>query len=345
MKGNLVSDLDIWCFYHNAFYQPGILNPFLFRRMPQATPVYEVTTNYEPFPVIVFSSLLAFFGERRFPFHLWGLFLHFGNTILLYRLSKKLTEKTCIGLLASGIFLFYPTNFKVVSDLSRSFEHPMVALFGSISISSFFDFLKTKRRFSYQKSLLSFLCASFTKVSAIVFIPTTIVFLDIFLFGRILRELRNYRVERLFHWLEKYSPFILCSLLFAGITTWLYPWGGISHIWGGAVFGVFSLMRILEFVTWLSFPSYVSLGEPEILVYLAFLLFLTMTIWGNNLVRFLILWIVMTFSLFSFQNFRPLGELYKYIYMATLPFSLLSSYIISLAIQKAKVSLLHFRVT
>lgn len=318
-KGNLISDFDIWALYHTAFYRAGILKPFLFWQYPSAIPVPAVTTYYEPLCYLFFALLLSTFGEGRVPFHLWAFFLHGLNTILVFFLSKELTGRRLPGLAAAAIFLLYPTNISVTSDLSRSLEHPMVVSWGLASLYCFLKFLRTDHKSWYGLSFIFFIGACFTKISALSF-AAAVILLDIFLFGP--------QHKRLSLRLESYLPFILGGLLFAAIATWMYPWGGVPHQWGGVGTGIFPFLRLLEFNTWLLFPFYLTLGEPLILVLATFLIVLALLLWGNGWMRFLTVWILTIFTLFSFSNFRPLGELYKYMYISTVPFAMLVSSLI-----------------
>ena len=321
-QATLLADFDTGGFYHLSFYRPGILKPFFFWQLPEVTPFYEHASYYSPLPDIIFSFLLRVFGEWRVPFHFFGFFLHGTNALLLYLFCKELTGRRLLGMLASPIFLFHPENIQTVSDLSRSFESPMVIFFSLFSLGFFLRFLQNERKSNYGISLFFLWCACFCKITALTLIPV-VVFLDFFLFGRKLQG-------------DRYFPFILTGLLFAAVALWLYPRGAIPHAWGGSGGGVFSFLRLVEFNTWLLFPFYLSLGEPFFLLLATFLVMTTLVIWGNGLVKFLALWMVEALALFTLSNFRPLGELYKYIYISTVPFSILLSQGLLVLIQKAK---------
>lgn len=323
--GDLVSDADIWGFYHPVFYLAGILKPFLFWKFPSFTPFSEVTTYYEPLPQILFAALLQTFGGWRVPFYLWGFFLHATNAILIFFLSKELVHSRFSGVIAAGFFLLYPANVSVISDLSRSLEHPMVVLGGLLSLCSFTQFLKTRRRLWYAFSLLFFVLACFSKISALNFVAAVIL-LDLFLLGK------GDFASRL----DRCLPFVLGGLLFAAVATWLYPWGGIPHQWGGTAQGAFPFLRLVEFTAWLLFPFSFSGGEPLLLALAAFFIFWGLLVWGDGFMRFLTMWILAAFSLFAASNFRPVEELYKYMYISTVPFSMLVSYGILRGIQKFK---------
>lgn len=329
-KGSLVSDFDVWAFYHTVFYYGGGLKPFLFWQLPLMTPVPEISTYYEPLSHLAFSTLLKNFGEGRMPFHLWALLLHSTNAIFIYLLSKELTGQKLLGIAAAAIFLLYPANVLVISDLARSLEHPMVALWGLASLFFSAKFLKTDNRFWYGLSLIFFFLACFSKVSALNFVPV-VIFLDIFLFKKTLSLPP----------MDRYLPFILGGILFAGIATWMYPWSGIPHQWGGAARGIFPFLRLVEFNTWLIFPFYLSVGEPLTLVLAAPLIILALLLWGDGLVRFLTAWIITAFSLFALANFRPVGELYKYMYISTVPFAILVSYLVLQGVRRVKVLIFH----
>ena len=327
--------LDDGCYglyYRETFYHPGFFLPFDFRYSSLAL---TMDTYYAPIPTIVFNGLSALFGQWPIPFYLFGFLLHCLNAVLVYSLAVLLTKRRFIGMLSAAIFLLYPANRLTTSWVAAIVVHPVTAFFYLNSLIYWIKFLRTRSHLAYSVSLFSFLCACFSRFFAITLIPI-MVMLELLCCRDEMQDSRKSRFERFLRWMDWHAPFMLIALAFLGIAFLKYPMGGIAQKWGGTTLSGFTIFRFIEFVTWLTFPFFTSVGRPVYIVAsAAFLISLVFTI-GGRFEKFLMIWIFLSLGFFTISNFREIDTLYRYLYIATIPFSMLVSCAVLHGIEKLK---------
>lgn len=317
------SDFDNRGFYHDSFYRAGIVQPFDFRH---TTTFRLMDTYYSPFVTILFNSLLGFFGLRPWPFYFFVTIVHCANSLLVFFIASSLTHQRTVALLSAAIFLFYPTNMQTLTWLAPAITYVPMTLFGLGFLFFFTKFLEKKRGGSYGMSLFLFLGACFCKVAAVGLMPTAL-FLDLLLYGKEFHNAQARWFEKVRDWYEKYVPHLFVSLAFLAIATYQFPTGETAQAQGGIILGDITFLRGLEFTTRLFFPFYLMTNRPFYLAVATLGFLILLLLWGNSLLRFLTLWILISLLPFLSYLFRDIAQNYRHFYMSSIPFSILVSYL------------------
>ncbi len=138
--------------------------------------------QYRPFYFSYFTIVYAFFGANPLPFHLFQLFLHITNSILLFVIFSKLFKKE-IAFLISLIFLVHPINSEAVIYIA-DVQETIFILFGLIA---FYLILQTNKRIlSIRKLILIsvlLLFSLFTKETGSLFL--ILLFIYVYLFSKV----------------------------------------------------------------------------------------------------------------------------------------------------------------
>lgn len=314
-------DLDMWEHYHDSFYREGWLKPFDFRIMTQSL---GSNTYYFPLITILSNILYSTFGYHALPFWILGFLLFCVNVILVYTLSQSLLRDETAAFISATLFWCHPANLKLVSEVTWSLGQQLVTPFYLATLIFFLKFLTSPQWIFYWTSLFFFLLACLTRIFALIFTLTAPVMHSLLFKGRQKSPI------------DFYFPFFLVTLIFSGISMMKYPTSAIVQQWGGFSLGEFSFLRLFDFMTWLFFPFHANFSRPLYLVIAAFLLMLVLLLWGNSLVRFLSYWILVSLIPFAVSNFRETADLYRYLYFATIPFSILTAYGVSAGIRSIR---------
>ncbi len=128
---------------------------------------------YKPILFTTFTVIYSLFGSTAFPFHMLQLFLHIGNTILLFYVFLHFFKRG-LALFISLIFLVHPINSESVIYIADMQE----VLFMFFGLLAFLLIIKTKGVMVSVKrlSIIAFLllCSLLSKETGILF---SIIFL------------------------------------------------------------------------------------------------------------------------------------------------------------------------
>lgn len=126
----------------------------------------------------IFTILVEFFEFKLFrlnfvPYALASLFLHFFNSLLVYKLTSVISKRKVLGLVASLIFITSSISHQATTWMSAGTSVQGATFFALISIILFFNYLKggqKKIRF-FLFSIISFLISlSFKENTIFLFI-------------------------------------------------------------------------------------------------------------------------------------------------------------------------------
>lgn len=108
-------------------------------------------TFYRPVSDLIFYQLFyKFFYHNAFYYHLFGLFLHFTNTILIFKLIKKITKLIPLGLLTSFFYVVSANHYIALSWIA-AYHYILGTTF---ALLGFYYFLKWVEK-SNQKLLIT----------------------------------------------------------------------------------------------------------------------------------------------------------------------------------------------
>ncbi|MFA5022231.1 MAG: glycosyltransferase family 39 protein [Patescibacteria group bacterium] len=121
--------------------------------------------NYGPIINLIYYFSYSIGGLNPLPYHLFSLFFHLGNILLIYFLARQFFSQKS-ALLASLFFAVYFNNAEAV-DWVAAIPHVSATFFYLLAIILWLKFLAVKKWHLYLISLISFLAALFCKEIAI----------------------------------------------------------------------------------------------------------------------------------------------------------------------------------
>ncbi len=150
------------------FDDPGLVfnNPVV--RFPSIKALFfDLDREYLPLTFGSFAIEHFFFGFDAKYFHLNNLILHIANSVLVYFLAIKLSNKKFfVALLSSLLFAIHPLHVESVTWISER-KDVLSALFTLFSLLFYIRYLEKKGSASYHMSLVSFVMALMAKFMAV----------------------------------------------------------------------------------------------------------------------------------------------------------------------------------
>ncbi len=203
------------------------------------------SANYNPFTTLTWWFEYNTFGLNPFPYHVTNLLLHLLNTLLVFKLSERLSGKQITALVVTVLFAIHPMHVESVAWVSER-KDVLYTAFYLLSLLVYLRYLSLGLNAKYYWGvLLLFLAALFSK-SAAVTLPVLLVVIDVYKGRKI-----NGRAI-----LEK-VPFLLLSVVF----------GVVNIIAQGAVGAINDLTSSYGFVNRIFlFTSGLAAYLTEILV-------------------------------------------------------------------------------
>ena len=320
-----LTGFDEWELVHDFYYRSDIFRIFDFQML-----TYSRATNtyYMPLLTSLFDFSYSLSGGKTAPFYFFCFLMHGANAVIVYALAQMTTGNKAAGILSTFMFMFHPANIPTTAWLAGIYSHTVSAFLYLLSLCFFIRFIRKKggrgKQFFYLGCFSTFFAACLIKVLGLVLIPLFFL-LEILLDTGKPPMKKAGSWQAIASWFDKYIPFFLSGLFFAGVAVLKYPNGSIARDWGGVSFSEFSLFRIMEFITWFFSPLYMYSNHSVNFVLLALVLTGIFLIWGDGKIRFLTVWTLLSLAPFSISNFRPLPILWRYLYHATVPLSILTA--------------------
>ena len=242
-----------------------------------------VTTKYEhylmPFVHLSFAFDWALWQDEAFGYHLTNLVFHVINSLLVFALIMKLSNKNLLAsFVASTLFAIHPLHVESVAWIAQR-KDQVVAFFFIQAIIYYLFYIENRKRHCYALAIITFIAALLSKPVAVT-IPVIFILCD-------------YRHEgqlRLRHVLSK-IPLFLVSAAFAiltiilqkesigtfgrspfGLTSFLVACKGyLAYIWKTIL--PIKLSLLYPYPTEVSFKSPEYFIPPIVLAGLFFLLY------------------------------------------------------------------------
>jgi len=127
----------------------------------------DVNPYYRPILELIYRLEFHFFGPHSWGFHLFIIFVHILNGLLLFRLLKKLDFALPLAWLIACIFLVHPVQTEAVCCIS-GISNLWMAFGVLLGLNAYMD----KR---YLASVVFFVIAFFSKEQGILFVPLVVV--------------------------------------------------------------------------------------------------------------------------------------------------------------------------
>lgn len=159
----------------NALIEQWHFLPFYFHVQVWAHLYPNLAGNYyRPIFMIWMRLNQALFGYHPFGWHLTTVLLHVLTAFLVFRLTKRLSRREDVALVAAAIFGVHPVHLEAVAWVSGATE----SLFAVLLILSFLYFLDWRdvRPNARGYSLLLYALALFSKETAVIMMPLVFVY-------------------------------------------------------------------------------------------------------------------------------------------------------------------------
>lgn len=163
--------------------------------------------NYHPFTTLSYAIEYNLFGLNAKPYHFVNLFIHLLNTLMVFRLIKKISGKLEVASITALFFAIHPMHVESVAWISER-KDLLYSFFFICGLSTYYEYTHAtaNKNKLYIYTILLFLCSLMSKSTAIIF-PLMLLIFDYYF-------RRGWKKKVLF---EK-IPFFLLSLVFGVIT-------------------------------------------------------------------------------------------------------------------------------
>jgi tetratricopeptide (TPR) repeat protein len=289
---------------------------------PYDSKCYAPHRNDPSRPLTYFTFILNYhFGKLSpFGYHIFNVFLHICNSILIFFFARKIIfyafKKNSILFPAftSLLFTVHPINTSVVTYISGRSD--LLAMF--FYVLSLLFFIKTfeKNKRFYILSLMSFLLGIFSKQTAVTLPAAILIFDYIFL--------SNFKIKNIAK--KKYYHLLFWVILCAYILFRYFYFGTIGDLEGGnavwdrypyIIIQPYVILRYLAFLFvpaglchyhYLYYPA--TLFEPKILVSLAVIAGIFISLYSMYIRKSINLKIALFSVLWFFITLAPVSSLF-----------------------------------
>jgi len=294
-----------------------IFDPFLI------TTSLGANTYFCPMQSIVWYFLVKNFQMKTQYYPLFALIVHITCALLAASVARALLSSDIGGLLAGSTFLVFFPHVSTIKFISAVITHGLCVAFYLAGILTFYYYLKSRFNVYYFLSLFFFILAHLSKETAWSMLPLMMT-MEYFLFLNPKEKKINF--NNIKNYLNKY--FVFLFILLGAITIFVlkYPYGEISHSWGGSSMSVNILFRFFDLLTMMIAPIKSINWLKLILVNLTLLGIFILSCYGSPTLRVLLIWLIIAILPFCLSNFRPTNSLTRYLYLASIPFAIGLSY-------------------
>ena len=308
--------------------------------------------QYAPVNELYYLTLYWVGGYDSFLFHLWGLFIHICNILMVYRLILILLRRYSklgtlsaqrIAFFTAVLFSIHPFLVEAVAWISAS-KIILYAFFYLLALHAYLYFLECGKLTFYWFTITLFVLSFGAKEQAVT-LPCCLLLLD-YIAGRSLKDKKV--------WLEKVPLFAL-SIIFGYITFLSQAANGQGVLSAAAKYPfyqnlLFASFSLTEYLTKCLIPVKLSYiypfpnlpGEPVPLRFwiYPFIIFFSLVglwnFWKQKWVCFGILFfiihIAITINLISTARFAIIAD--RYVYLSAIGVFFMVSYFLELAIIK-----------
>ncbi len=304
-------------------------------------------TSFVPVQSIIYLLMVKVFGNQVLPFHILSLFLHFIAGIMVFITANRFLKSEILSFFCLLYFTLSRGNYHVVSWVCAGIAHSFPLILFLVSLLSFIQHLYTKKYSWYFISLSSYFIAQFTKETTSILVAVLPLYEFLFfplslsgehhdsLIKKIIASIGLYS-KVLIHRILKYLPFLIIFFSAVFIQTLKYKTGHVNTSFGGMDFGIRMPLRLLDFLSLQLAPVNGNLDFRLILM--GMIIFFTAFILKQNIANraiiFLLVWLILMQLPFTISNFRPILGLTRYLYLPSVPFIILVSFLFQKLLKK-----------
>ena len=150
----------------NPIIRAPLWSGYLFTQDP-ANSGFSFTIYYRPMQMLSYALDYRIWGLNPFGFHLTNMLIHFFNGLLVFFLTKKITGREPLAIMASLLFVVNPAHAGAVSYISGRADLLMF-FFGFLSMLCFYLFKKKGDSPHLAGSAVFFVFALLSKEAAII---------------------------------------------------------------------------------------------------------------------------------------------------------------------------------
>lgn len=133
-------------------------------------------SNWHPLTWISYMIDMELWGLNPVGFHATNLLLHTCNSLLLFKILQKTTNKLWESGFVAGLFALHPMHIESVAWIAER-KDVLSAFFFFLAILSYIKYVKNQTLFTYTLTLVSFFLAIMSK-SMVVTFPAVLLLLD-----------------------------------------------------------------------------------------------------------------------------------------------------------------------
>ena len=300
----------------------------------------DVEGLYRPLRSFYYTFIYSIGGKNEFWYHLNSLFFHTIISILVFFIIYEISSRNGIALIASMIFAAHPIHTERVTNITGGFDL-LGIFFMLLSFYLYIKFSKSRNKKHFFFSLLLLLIAVFSSEEAVT-LPLLIILYD-FCFNRekFIEKIKTKKINE--NIIKNYIPyFIIVFFYIAARIIVVGLKGRVEEYLAGNffltmltmlkayVYYIYLLIVPINLTLFHDVQPATSLFDFKVLIsllILASIIAFTIKNRKNMVLLFSVFWFFIT--LVPFSNLLPLQVFMadRYLYVPSMGFSLLSSYI------------------
>jgi len=299
---------------------------------------HDVDGLYRPLRSLYYTFIYSIGGKNEFLYHLSSLFFHIMISILVFFIIYEITNRKGIALIASMIFAAHPIHTERVANITASFDM-LGILFMLLSFYLYIRFSKSGDKKHFFFSLLFLLIAVFSSEEAVT-LPLLIILYE-FCFNR---EKFSSKAAIKKNIIKNYAPYFIIALFYIVIRIIVVGFRGRveEYLAGNFFLTMLTMLKAYVYYIYLLIvpinltlfhdiqpaTSLFDLKALISLLILASIIVFTIKNRKNAVLFFSVFWFFIT--LIPFSNLLPLQVFMaeRYLYVPSIAFSLLASYIL-----------------
>src|SRR3989338_1933161 len=297
---------------------------------------HDVDGLYRPLRSLYYTFIYSIGGKNEFLYHLSSLFFHIMISILVFFIIYEITNRKGIALITSMIFAAHPIHTERVANITASFDM-LGILFMLLSFYLYIRFSKSGDKKYFFFSLLFLLIAIFSSEEAVT-LPLLIVLYE-FCFNK--KEfVDNAAIKN--NIIKNYAPYFIIVFFYIAARIIVVGFRGrVEEYLAGNffltmltmlkayIYYIYLLIAPINLTLFHDIQPATSLFDLKVLIsllILASIIAFTIKNRKNAVLFFSVFWFFIT--LIPFSNLLPLQAFMaeRYLYVPSLGFSLLSSY-------------------